>query len=59
MWKLGDIISIRFCDRAENQGIFNRPLFVTAPSSEMAPCWTEVECEGARYTVRGTEARRV
>lgn len=56
MWKVGDIIVIRFCDSRDNQEILNKPLEVVEDSTPNSPHWTEVQYNGNFYTVRGAEA---
>lgn len=59
MWKPGDLVVIQFCDSPDNQEILHKTLRVVEASQARSPFWTEVECEGKFYTVRGAEARRV
>lgn len=58
IWKVGDLIKIRFCDVFDNQVILGKTLIVVCDSEIQSPCWTEVEHEGKFYTVRGSEARK-
>lgn len=58
MWKVGDLVLLRFCDIPDNQEILNKPLKVVENSQATSPFWTEVECQGKRYSVRGAECQR-
>ena len=59
MWKVGDKVICPYCDSQDNQEIIGKTVTVTtAPDMRQSPFWMEVERDGKKYWIRGSEARR-